>query len=240
MYIKVTASGGECRDRSTGHENHLHSSVLNPHHTMAKPFNPFTSKRLLYRAVEDNSEDEEFIHDIQKDAEAQSGANFGRLVPENKKSSNKFKDHLLEKVLVSAIVCLPAEPTSRTTSERSKPTPVGIVAMTESNKSAVHHRHSYISIDILAPYRGKGYGAEAIGWALGYGFQMANLHRVGIEAFSYNTGAMRLYERLGFVLEGRKREEIWFDGEWHDNVTFGMLESEWREKLGKEGRKWTE
>ncbi|KAH6658254.1 GNAT family acetyltransferase [Truncatella angustata] len=201
---------------------------------MVKPFDPFTSKRLLYRAVEDNTDDEEFIYNIQRDAEAQSGSSFGLLVPESKKSSNKWRESLQERVLMSAIICLPAE------SPESKPTPIGVVALKAHNKGAEHHRVSYISIDILRPHRGNGYGAEAIEWSLGYGFQMAGLHRIGIETFTFNTGAMRLYSKLGFVLEGRKREEIWFNGEWHDYVTYGVLEGEWRNKMKKEGRNWRE
>ena len=95
------------------------------------------------------------------------------------------------------------------------------------------------TVDLVATapeHQGKGYGSEAVQWALGWGFDMAGLHRIGIEAFSYNEGAMRLYEKLGFVMEGRRREEIWFDGGWHDFVTYGMLEGEWRERM--KGKSW--
>ncbi|KAH8664457.1 acyl-CoA N-acyltransferase [Xylariales sp. PMI_506] len=203
---------------------------------MAKPFDPFHSARLIYRAVEDTPEDEKFIYDIQKDAEAQSGSSYGLLLPESKKSSNKFKDYLIEKTLLGVIVCLkpPSDDATAT------PVPVGVLALKGQSASHVHHRHSYISMDILRPYQGKGYGSEAIEWSLGYGFQMVGLHRIGIEAFSFNDGAMRLYQKLGFVEEGRKREEMWFDGGWHDYVVFGMLEHEWRDKMKKEGRKWRE
>ena len=108
----------------------------------------------------------------------------------------------------------------------AKPTPIGIIALKHIEKGGEQNRHSYISIDILDGYRGKGYGGEAIEWALGYAFQMAGLHRVGIETFSHNTGAMQLYERLGFVLEGRKREEIWFNGQWEDYITLGRCEGD--------------
>ncbi|KAI0123404.1 GNAT family acetyltransferase [Xylariales sp. AK1849] len=204
---------------------------------MTKPFDPFHSKRLLYRAVEDTPEDENFINAIQKDAAAQSGSSVGLLVPESKKSSNKFKDYVSERALLGAVVCLaPTSPGQIT----GIPTPIGVVCLKDSSPNRAHHRNSHISIDVLKTHQGKGYGSEAIEWALGYGFQIAGLHRIGIEAFSFNSGAMRLYEKLGFVLEGRKREELWFDGGWHDYVTYGMLENEWRDKLQREGRKWRE
>jgi RimJ/RimL family protein N-acetyltransferase len=80
----------------------------------------------------------------------------------------------------------------------------------------------------LPEYQGKGYGSEAISWALDYAFRRAGLHRVKIAAFEYNAGAVRLYERLGFTPEGRERESCWHEGRFWDLVEFGMLEGEWR------------
>ncbi|KAI1842144.1 hypothetical protein JX265_005721 [Neoarthrinium moseri] len=202
---------------------------------MIKPVDPFHSKRLLYRAIEDNADDENFIYEVQRDAEAQSGSQFSILTPESKKTSNRFKQYLLEQPLLAVIFCLPSD-VSRP--DGQAPTPVGIISLRGLTPTSAQHRYSYISIDVLRPYRGQGYGSEAIEWILGYGFQMANLHRIGIETFSYNTGAMKLYEKLGFRPEGCRREEVWFDGGWHDHITFGMLENEWREKMQKEQKGW--
>lgn len=67
---------------------------------------------------------------------------------------------------------------------------------------------------------------------------MAGLHRIQIIAFSFNDGAMRLYERMGFREEGRQRESMWFNGGWHDTVTYGMLEQEWRELSNGSHKVW--
>jgi hypothetical protein len=44
---------------------------------------------------------------------------------------------------------------------------------------------------------------------------------------------------MGFTLEGRERETLWYEGRWWDNVQMGMLEGEWwaLEKKRKEGEK---
>ncbi|KAI1441336.1 putative GNAT family acetyltransferase [Annulohypoxylon stygium] len=199
-----------------------------------KPFNPFYSDRLIYRAVEDTPEDEAFVNLIQSDAEAQSGSSYGLLRPESVKASNEFKLHVAEKCLLGAIICLPTHETSPP-SGRSAAQPVGIICLKSNPPRLAHHRWSDISIDIAKDYRGKGYGGEAIKWALWYGFQMAGLHRVQIGAFSFNMGAVNLYKKLGFTEEGRQRDYMWFDGGWHDHVLFSMLEDEWR-ALQKEGR----
>ncbi|KAI1409212.1 putative GNAT family acetyltransferase [Hypoxylon sp. FL1857] len=200
-----------------------------------EPFDPFRSERLVYRAVNDTPEDEQFVHSIQKDAEAQSGASYGLLRPESMKASNEFKQHVAEKCLLGAIICLPS-PTSENGDVDVAGEPIGIVCLKSNPPHFAHHRWTDISIDIARKHRGLGYGGEAISWALWYAFQMAGLHRVQLCAFSFNESANRLYKKLGFKEEGRQRESMWFNGGWHDNVTYGMLEDEWRDMQRKAGK----
>jgi RimJ/RimL family protein N-acetyltransferase len=198
-----------------------------------KPFNPFRSERLVYRAVNDTPEDDAFVHAIQRDAEAQSGASYGLLRPESMKSSKGFQEHIA-KSLLGTIICLPP-----TNEEEIAGDAVGILCLKAIPPALAPHRWTEISIDILKKHQGKGYGGEAIRWSLWWAFQMAGLHRVQIQAFSFNTGAMRLYEKLGFREEGHVREHMWFAGSWHDNYIYGMLEDEWRDGQKKAGRELT-
>ena len=54
---------------------------------------------------------------------------------------------------------------------------------------------------------GKGYGTDAMRVLLRYAFAELNLHRVSLDFFEYNVRAGRSYEKAGFVVEGRKRQE---------------------------------
>ncbi|KAI2635879.1 putative GNAT family acetyltransferase [Hypomontagnella submonticulosa] len=196
-----------------------------------RPFDPFRSARLVYRAVNDTPADEMFVHSIQRDAEAQSGSSYGLLRPESVNASNDIKRHIAEKCLLGAIVCLPPDGDSDDIAGE----PIGIVCLKPVAPQHAHHRSSDISIDIARKYRGQGYGSEAIRWALWYGFQIAGLHRISIGTFSFNEGAVKLYARLGFTEEGRQRDFMWFNGGWHDHVMFSMLEDEWRHVEKKAG-----
>lgn len=89
-----------------------------------------------------------------------------------------------------------------------------------------------LGINVLKEYQGKGYGTEAIKWAMNWSFRRANMHRVGIGAFGWNTKAIRLYEKLGFVHEARRRDFLWHDGEYHDIIEMAILEDEWRDLYG--------
>ncbi|KAF9475815.1 acyl-CoA N-acyltransferase [Pholiota conissans] len=74
---------------------------------------------------------------------------------------------------------------------------------------------------------GKGYASEVMEWLVGYSFKGLGLRRLSLFAFSSNTRAIALYEKIGFKHEGRKREAIWKEGEWVDYVWMGLLSREY-------------
>ena len=82
----------------------------------------------------------------------------------------------------------------------------------------------------LPEYRGKGYGQDGLRLILNYAFAELNLYRVGLTVMSYNTAAIRAYERAGFVREGAKRGMIHREGQRYDLVLYGILRDEWWEK----------
>lgn len=74
---------------------------------------------------------------------------------------------------------------------------------------------------------GRGLGTEATQLMLQHAFERLGLHRVGLAVFSYNTRAIRAYEKAGFRVEGRLREAIQRQGEYFDEVQMGILAGEW-------------
>lgn len=180
----------------------------------------FRSERLLYRAVS-TEDDLPLFEAINNDKIGYQNSNASNIRLPTKDDAKDFMKGVSEDLLGAVIVV--AAPSG------GMPTPIGQVHLKAPGKYQGHHRNSEVGIDILPAHQGKGYGSEAIRWALEYAFQRAGLHRVGIKAFGWNDGAIRLYERLGFKIEGREREALWHDGRWWDAVEFGMLEDEWRE-----------
>jgi len=69
-----------------------------------------------------------------------------------------------------------------------------------------------------------------VDWA----FRFANVHKVEIATAGFNDRAAHLYEKLGFTFEGRKREVLYVDRKYHDEIHFGMLESEWKKLRARE------
>jgi RimJ/RimL family protein N-acetyltransferase len=62
---------------------------------------------------------------------------------------------------------------------------------------------------------------------LRYAFRELNLRRVALDTFEYNPRAIRSYEKIGFVHEGRAREYLWRDGRRWDLIFMGILREEW-------------
>lgn len=74
---------------------------------------------------------------------------------------------------------------------------------------------------------GQGLGKEALHLMLKYAFAELNLHRITLRVFSTNERAIRAYKSVGFVEEGRMREEIYRGGRWIDAVVMGILQREY-------------
>lgn len=73
---------------------------------------------------------------------------------------------------------------------------------------------------------GHGYGTETTRLVLDYAFAVAGLHRVSLGVFDFNPRARRVYEKCGFRLEGRCRDALHWDGQWHDELIMAVLSSD--------------
>src|SRR5436190_376997 len=79
-------------------------------------------------------------------------------------------------------------------------------------------------------FQGKGFGAEAIGLLLEYGFATLNLNRIELRVYQNNPRAIRCYKKCGFTQEGVKREARWWGGGWWDVLDYAILAREWFER----------
>ncbi|KAK1470942.1 hypothetical protein CTAM01_16698 [Colletotrichum tamarilloi] len=199
----------------------------------------YRSERLIFRAVENNDEDKKFLHtQIENDPVTVALSNPMALMPRTSKHSEWMVEQMAKSVL-SVMVCLPADTSGDGDEEDDEakttaPKPIGYLAIGWGGipPAMAHHRSIGLGIAIAPQYQGKGYGTEVINWALDWAFRYGNYHRVHLGTVSYNERAQHLYKRLGFVEEGRSRESYWFNRQWHDMISYGILESEWEAMRG--------
>ena len=77
-------------------------------------------------------------------------------------------------------------------------------------------------------YWGRGYGREALTLLVDYGFRMHNLRKIWLEVHGSNERAIRSYQAVGFVEEGRQREQAWSGGRYEDIVLMGLFRSDFQ------------
>jgi RimJ/RimL family protein N-acetyltransferase len=92
----------------------------------------------------------------------------------------------------------------------------------------VRNRHAAFGINLGDKTAwGKGYGTEATRLVVRHAFDTVNLHRVWLHVYEYNPRAVRVYEKVGFRLEGRLRQDAFRDGKYWDTLVMGVLREEW-------------
>lgn len=195
---------------------------------------PYRSARLTYRSV-DPAAHEGLFTAIYADTAALRSSD-PRLERPPQGQSHQGLMCAVADALLGVIICLPSlgpspelASSSASSSRDTCYEAIGYLHLEPSKPEVAHHRHTTLAIAIVSEHQGKGYGTEAISWALKWAFETAGLHRVGIQVLGDNPRARRLYERVGFRLEGIWREMYWRDGRWWDDIQLGILDREWKE-----------
>lgn len=90
------------------------------------------------------------------------------------------------------------------------------------------NKNIYVGADIHPNYQGRGYGYSAYVLFIPFLFDLYDLHKITLEVLSNNKGAIRLYEKIGFVHEGSKREEVLKGGKYINSNIMSILRDEWK------------
>lgn len=108
--------------------------------------------------------------------------------------------------------------------------PVGIIGLFEldiSNRKAGF----YITLG-EKKYQGKGIAKEATIIFLRKMFTQFNLHKVYLYTDVDNSPARRLYEKIGFILEGIMRDELYYKKHYISRCYYSILFDEFDRKWG--------
>lgn len=99
--------------------------------------------------------------------------------------------------------------------------PVGTCGFHEMDWRA---RHSEVGIVIgEKTFWNQGIGTRTMQLLLRYGFNTLNLNRIALRVFANNPRAVRCYEKVGFVHEGRQRQAFYQDGSYYDVLLMSVL-----------------
>ena len=89
--------------------------------------------------------------------------------------------------------------------------------------NAKRNKHSvYLVIGILSEYRGQGLGAKLFEklqeWAMEH-----SIHRLELTVVNRNEAGLKLYKKMGFDIEGTKKDSLYIDGEFVDEFYMSKL-----------------
>lgn len=108
--------------------------------------------------------------------------------------------------------------------------PVGIIGLFEidgENRKAGF----YITLG-EKKYQGKGIAKKATVMFLRKMFEQFSLHKIYLYTDVENKPARRLYEKIGFTLEGIMRDELFYQNHYVSRCYYSMLFEEFEEKWG--------
>ena len=155
-------------------------------------------------------EDAAQVIDVMKDAEA---SGFMLFSPGERKMAPEQMGKLIE--------MLQSKAKSAIFVSQHEDRVVGYFIIQGDQPSRISHR-AYIVIGIHSNYRGKGIGKalflHAEEWAREQG-----IHRLELTVIKHNEAAFNLYKKMGYEVEGTKRDSLLVDGKYVDEYYMAKL-----------------
>lgn len=94
---------------------------------------------------------------------------------------------------------------------------------------SINFIHRYGDLGIMVgekKFWGKGYSQEAINLLLNYAFNKLNLNKVILGGYGNHRAAIKCYKNVGFKVEGRIKELLYFEGKYVDKIIMGVSKKE--------------
>lgn len=100
---------------------------------------------------------------------------------------------------------------------------VGFLAFRRYEYARLNHAGS-MGMGIKEGYRSQGIGTQLIGFLIEWAKQQDGLEKICLGVVSVNERAINVYRRLGFVEEGRQRNQIKYeDGSYSDDIMMAYM-----------------
>ena len=166
-------------------------------------------ERVALRTVE--AEDDEFLRRHRNDPRVRQP--LGETTPWTREDVADYREETVRgEDGVTLLVCVDGEPVGLTFLFR------------EDRRRGVAELGYWLAPDAW----GEGYATEAAGLLCEYAFDERALHRLTARVFEGNDASANVLAKLGFVEEGRLREDSVWGGERRDTLRYGLLAREWR------------
>jgi L-phenylalanine/L-methionine N-acetyltransferase len=99
---------------------------------------------------------------------------------------------------------------------------IGFLNCKGGNRKATCHV-ALLSISIDQAWRNQGVGSRLMAHAIEWARDTEIVNRIELLVFARNEMAIHLYQKFGFVVEGRQRRAIFRNGEYLDDLMMALL-----------------
>jgi diamine N-acetyltransferase len=98
---------------------------------------------------------------------------------------------------------------------------IGLVILKDIN--LIHRKAEFAIFIGDKTERGKAYSKKASNLMIKFGFYDLGLHRIYLHVLTHNEGAIKLYKRLGFSIEGELIDTVFKKGEFHNEFIMSIF-----------------
>lgn len=100
---------------------------------------------------------------------------------------------------------------------------IGLIAL---NLGKEKYNNAEVWYKLHIDFWNKGFATEALKTVINFGFHDLKLHRIEAGCAVNNIGSIRVLEKVGMNLEGRKRQHLPLQTGWSDNFGYAILSSD--------------
>jgi RimJ/RimL family protein N-acetyltransferase len=99
---------------------------------------------------------------------------------------------------------------------------IGIGNITGGHRRGAKHNGT-IGVSLHPGYRDQGLGTRMMRYIISWAKETGIITRLELEVFTHNVRAIHVYEKLGFVLEGIRRNAFIKEGRYVDSMMMALL-----------------
>ena len=99
---------------------------------------------------------------------------------------------------------------------------VGLLNYSGGKRQAMRHA-VVLGISVRKAWCGRGVGTALLRAAIDHARASGVVKRIELSVFAHNKRAIHVYEKLGFVQEGRRRNSVYKNGRYVDDLIMALL-----------------
>ena len=131
-----------------------------------------------------------------------------------------FSKFLLQQYLENAQQDIYEAKQLRLVIEGKNEIPVGLIDLFDFDPT---HKRAGIGIVISQQYQDKGFASESLKLLINFAFAHLNLHQLFANITDDNTKSMSLFEKLGFQKAGVKKDWIYSNGNFKNELIYQLI-----------------